>query len=151
MSQQYIKQKAAATLQQFQTRDPEQIAKGLDIGIRYADIGTLKGFYTVMLDNPFIVINQALPEAEQRVVLAHELGHHLLHEHLVQTDGIRETVLYDISSKPEYEANLFAAHLLLESEQIEQLAKQGATLAQMAAAMNVDEHLIRIFLKTTQE
>ncbi len=148
MSQAYIKQLAAATAKQAGTRDPLQIAATLGIGIKYSDIGTLKGFYAWVMESPFIVLNQTLGEAEQKSVLAHELGHHLLHEHLVQQDGIRETVLYDLSSQPEYEANLFAAHLLTDPEQLEQLAKSGHTVGQIAAAMGVEQNLIELFLQS---
>ncbi|MBQ6946504.1 MAG: ImmA/IrrE family metallo-endopeptidase, partial [Clostridia bacterium] len=114
MSQAYIKQIVTDVITRFQTRNPAEIARALEIGVKYADIGALKGFYTVIMETPFIVLNQNISEEEQRTILAHELGHHLLHEHLVQQDGIRETVLYDLSSQPEYEANVFSAHLLLD-------------------------------------
>lgn len=151
MSQEYIRKKAREIFCQYATNDPVQIAHDLDIGIKYADIGALKGLYTIVLDKPFIVVNQNLSETEQQIVLAHELGHHLLHQHFVQADGLRETVLYDMSSKPEYEANVFAAHLLLQNSAALQMAHEGMDIQQIAATMHVDGQLVHIFLSTISE
>ncbi len=148
MSKAYSKQQAELLIQRLQTRDPLQIARELDIGIKYADLGSLKGFYSIMLGNPFIVLNESLHETEAKIVLAHELGHHILHAHLAKQDGVRETVLYDLSSQPEYEANVFAAHLLLDETQVRQLAADGTTRTQMAALLSVEPPLIDIFLET---
>lgn len=144
MSQEYIKRKAKELIRRFDTRDPLQIAQALGISVKYADIGALKGFYTVMLGNRFIVVNQNLSEQEQRLVLAHELGHDQLHKHLAAEDSIRQTILYDLSSKAEFEANLFAAHLLLEAETAEAMIKEGLSLQETAARLNTDENLLAI-------
>ena len=64
MSQEYIRKKAREIFCQYATNDPVQIARDLDIGIKYADIGALKGLYTIVLDKPFIVVNQNLSEAD---------------------------------------------------------------------------------------
>lgn len=45
---------------------------------------------------------------------AHELGHHFLHKKIASTNYIfRDFSLDTIDEQIEYEANLFAAHLLL--------------------------------------
>ncbi len=151
MSQAFIKSEALRLIEKHRTREPAQLAQELGIGIKYADIGTLKGFFTVILDQPFIVINQSLTESEARIVLAHELGHQILHEHLVQADGLRECILYDLSSKPEFEANLFAACLLLDEQVVSQAVKDGNTLREIAAAQRVDLPLIELFLRQLSE
>ena len=144
MSQEYIRKKAREIFCQYATNDPVQIAHDLDIGIKYADIGALKGLYTIVLDKPFIVVNQNLSEAEQQIVLAHELGHHLLHQHFVQADGLRETVLYDMSSKPEYEANVFASQILLPDDEILDHIYNGYDAEQISRIMNTDINLVAL-------
>lgn len=63
-------------VRKFKTNDPFEIAKGLNILIRYAefDEGT-RGLYYRKLRRRFIVINNGLDEQWQKVVCAHELGH----------------------------------------------------------------------------
>ncbi len=144
MTGEYIKNQVTELSERFATRDPEEIATGLDICVKWADIGSLKGMYTVLLGKPFIVVSDALDEVQSRQIIAHELGHDRLHRHFA-TDGIlQETMLYNMTSQPEFEANLFAAHLLLGDE-AEEMAKEGATLSDIAAALGVEERLVEIY------
>lgn len=146
MSREYIQKTVESLIQKHQTRDPAEIAKALDIGIKYADIGSLKGLYTVVLDNRFIVVNQNLSAPQQRAVLAHELGHDRLHRHFID-NILQETMLYDMTSQPEYEANLFAAELLIDCAQAEQMAKDGATAEEIAINFAVENELIEILFR----
>ena len=50
-----------------------------------------------------------LDENMLRIVCAHELGHDQLHRNMAKTTPIHEFMLYDMKSKPEYEANIVAA------------------------------------------
>lgn len=59
----------------------------------------------------YIFINQSLPEHGQRLVMAHELGHALLHRK-ENCYFIRNKTLL-LNSKKEIEANKFAMELLL--------------------------------------
>ena len=59
----------------------------------------------------YIFINQSLSEHEQRLVMAHELGHALLHRK-ENCYFIRNQTLL-LNSKKEIEANKFAMELLL--------------------------------------
>jgi Zn-dependent peptidase ImmA (M78 family) len=60
----------------------------------YEDIGgNTKGFYISLITNKYIVINSKLNEVEKAIVLAHELGHVLLHYHR-STCFIREYTLF---------------------------------------------------------
>ena len=59
--------------------DPVALAEAMHVRVRYFPLGDLRGFYLVLNDIPFIAIDRDIPEALQRVVCAHELGHHLLH------------------------------------------------------------------------
>ncbi len=146
MTRSFIKQTVAQLIQQYGCKDPGQIACELGIHIKYADIGSLKGLYTVLLNHHFIVLHQDLSQGEQQLVLAHELGHHLLHQPLTDEDSIRQTVLYDLSTQVEYEANLFAAYLLLEENEAEQMLRQGFSLHEIAQAMQTDDNLVAVLL-----
>ena len=146
MTKEYIKKQAALLAERFDTRDPEQIAKQLGIGVSRADIGSLKGMYTILLGKPFIIVSDTLDDTQSRQIIAHELGHHQLHQHFAGENIMQETMLYNMTVQPEYEANVFAAHLLIDA-QAEEFAAESATLADIAARIGVGEPLVKIYFE----
>jgi len=146
MTFQGIKEIANRLVKKNKTRDPFEIAKETGIEIEYADLGRLKGMYVYLKRNRFIVLNNNLPESMQRIVCAHELGHDRLHRELAKEKALKEFMLYDMSSRPEYEANLFAAELLLPEEEILELAERGYDIAEMALSMGTDINLLSLKL-----
>lgn len=146
VTKEFIKSQVAELVAHFGTRDPEEIAAGLDVCVKRSDIGSLKGMYTVLLGKPFIVISDALDEVQSRQIAAHELGHDRLHRHFAAESILQETMFYNMTSQPEAEANLFAAELLL-GEGAQDLAKEGATLSEIAAAFGVEERLAEIYFE----
>ena len=76
---------AKRLIKRFGTRNPKEIAKQLGIVIMYSDeLGDLLGLYTNILRNRVIILNSRLNEFQQIMVLAHELGHDLLHRKLAR-------------------------------------------------------------------
>ena len=101
------------------TRDPFSIARQLGIEVLFCeDFGPLKGMYRVIKRSRFIFINENLSGRMQRIVCAHELGHDQLHRNLAKGSAIQEFMLYDMTTKPEYEANIVAAEILLDTDEI---------------------------------
>ncbi len=127
------------------TRDPYKIARQCGIELIVKELGALGGFYKVIYRNPFIFLNKSLPRATARLVCAHELGHHLLHREFAAF-GFEETSLFSPASRREYEANLFAAELLIPDEEIEELLEYGYTKEQIAAALGMDCRLTELKL-----
>lgn len=97
------------------TRDPFQIANALGINVMddCENLGSLKGMYCIVKRNRFIFLNKELSPQMKRIVCAHEIGHDRLHRALAKKHGLQEFVLYDMATKPEYEANIVAAEILL--------------------------------------
>ena len=96
------------------SRDPFEIARQLGINVMLCEnFGSLKGMYRVIKRNRFIFLNNSLDENMLRIVCAHELGHDQLHRNMAKTTPIHEFMLYDMKSKPEYEANIVAAEILM--------------------------------------
>ena len=133
-------------VRRFRTRDPFAIAEGLGIEVLFRDdFGPLKGMYRVIKRNRFIFINASLSEVMQRIVCAHELAHDQLHRHLATSGSLQEFMLYDMSTKPEYEANVVAAEILLDTDDLlEYVYDYDYTAQQIAAAMDTDVNLVAL-------
>jgi len=78
---------------------------------------------------------------------AHELGHILLHRELLSGQvPLLEYELFDIQNTAEYEANVFAAELLIDEAELSELIGQEADLVAMASSLNVNVNLLLIRL-----
>ena len=152
MSQQYIHHLAQELVERFGTRDPFTIAEALGVHIRMVDtFVNLKGMYRVILGERYIFLSSNLDKRTQRIVCAHELGHDQLHRTLATSSIIQEFMLYDMNSRPEYEANLFAAALLLDDESIQECAQEGCDALQTAMQLETDINLVLIKISQMNE
>ena len=77
------------------------------------------------------------------MICAHELGHDRLHLHFAKNFAIREFGLFDMSSKPEREANIFAAELLIDETRFLQLVLAGHTYSYIASELCTPIHLVK--------
>jgi Zn-dependent peptidase ImmA (M78 family) len=140
-----IRSQAKALVKKHGTRNPFIIADEVGIHLRYRnDFSKLKGFYKVIDRSRFIFINAELDEYEQKIVCAHELGHDMLHRTLAKFGILQEMTLCDMKSRPEYEANVFAADILLDDDEVFALAKDGYTEVQIASELCTDVNLLLI-------
>jgi Zn-dependent peptidase ImmA (M78 family) len=145
MTTEYIHKAAAKLVRRCGTRNPFVIADEIGVNIFYRnDFVKLKGLYKVIERNRFIFINSNLDDYEQRIICAHELGHDALHRTLAQYGILQEIMLCDMSAKPEYEANVFAAGILLDEREILELAGYGYNEQQIASELCTDAGLLRI-------
>ncbi|WP_352406424.1 ImmA/IrrE family metallo-endopeptidase [Acetoanaerobium noterae] len=128
----------------YKTRDPFEIAKGLNIDIIYHDLGNLKGYYYYQSRMKYIVINNNISEDLKPMICAHELGHDRLHLHFAKNFAIREFGLFDMSSKPEREANLFAAELLVDETRFLELVLAGHTYSDISSELSIPIEIINL-------
>lgn len=132
-------------IKRYGTRDPFIIAEKLGIEIVYADeLKRLKGMYRVIKRNRFIFLNSANSHAMNAIVCAHELGHDQLHREYAKTTPIQEFMLYDMASRREYEANIFAADLLLDDKEVLDYIDKGYDTLQIAKATYTDINLVAL-------
>ena len=117
-----IKRMVAYYIRKFGTNDPFKLAKHLGVLYQIGEINC-EGCYMFLKNHRYIFLNQNLSEQEMRLVMAHELGHALLH---------RKENCYFIRNKTflstawiEKEANTFAAELLIPDSLIYE--NQGMT------------------------
>ncbi|MGN8969946.1 ImmA/IrrE family metallo-endopeptidase, partial [Intestinimonas sp. HCP28S3_D6] len=62
-----------------------------------------------------------------------------------KTTPIHEFMLYDMKSKPEYEANIVAAEILMDSDEVlRYIYEYGYTAEQIASAMSTDINLVAL-------
>ena len=121
----------------YKTRDPFAIAQAMDVDVDFADLGSLKGFYIVYKKGRFIVINKTLTDTLSGIILAHELGHDVLHRNLAENGGLKESSFFDMKSRPEMEANICAANLLITDKEVIGYGEDGYTVEQMAKDLYV--------------
>lgn len=143
----YIKQTVIQLMKKYHTRDPFELADALHIKVRMRDFEELKGMYTVIKNNRFIFLNSNLDKETLALVCTHELGHDSLHRILARNLAFQEFSLLDVSSKPEYEANVFAAHFLIRDEEILEYLYDGYDIASIAAILEKKQDLVMIKIK----
>ena len=145
MSRLYVYQKIAKLVRRHGTRDPFELLDAMHVQVRfYYDLTRTKGFSRYFLRQYFVGINGNLPESEQRVVAAHELGHIVLHAQELRSAPLFDTAVYDKRSATEYEANLFAAEISLPDDVILDYIYQGYDAEFIAAAMDSDINLVAL-------
>lgn len=143
MSVNCIYDSVQSKIKKSRTRNPFTIAEDNGIMLIFdSNLNKMKGMYTIIKRNRIIIINDNMPERMQQIVCAHELGHDALHREFARNGGLREFMLYDMKSRPEYEANMFAADLLLEDDDMMELAKDGYDMQQVAGMLNTDINLV---------
>lgn len=127
------------------TRNPLDIAKFLGIKVYFEDnYKSLLGMYVNQFKMRAIFINDRLEEYMFRMVMAHEIGHDTLHRELATNNAMQEFVLFNVKNVTEYEANVFASHLLLDTNEILSLAHDGVDVVQMSNLMCVNVNLVLI-------
>ncbi|PYG86698.1 uncharacterized protein DUF955 [Ruminiclostridium sufflavum DSM 19573] len=138
-----IYKKATQLVQKSGTTNALKIADELGIKLYYENYENLLGMYTCRWKHRFIFLNNNLDGSMLQIVLAHELGHDIFHRDLA-SNGLKEFALFDIRSITEYEANAFAAHVLLKNEDVLSLARAGYDVAQIASSLNSHINLLLI-------
>lgn len=111
-------------------RDPFRLCADMGIKLLYQPLGTdpdaIKGFYLESKRIRTITVNCDLPEAVQRIIVAHELGHAVLHRHS-GIHAFHDIGLFDESSLLEKDANLFAAEYLLRDQDVLETLNRDTT------------------------
>ena len=128
----------------YDTTCPFYIADKLGLIIRYMPLGSIKGLYQAIENDRFIILNDILLRSEMRAVLAHEIGHAVLHP----SDNIIAFKKYTLfsHSKLETEADTFASELLLYDFNISDY--ENYTPEQIANYLQIPKHLVQLKLKS---
>lgn len=125
---------------EYDETDPFRLCKAMGVLLLFRPMGrhetAIKGFSMKCKRIRSITVNSDLPEIIQKIIVAHELGHAMLHE-TSSVQAFHEVSLFDQSSDMEREANLFAAEYLMEDEEVLDFLNQDTTFFGAAAALRV--------------
>ena len=140
----YIARIVTDLTRKYQTRDPFEICRALGIKIRYKDLGTdIKAYYFYQSRIRNIVLNWRISEIVRKILVAHELGHDRLHKEIAMLRGFQEIELFDRALPTEYEANLFAAELLIDDDELlEMLNDEDISFFGVASELYVPADLL---------
>lgn len=132
----------------YSTNNPFELAECLKIKVFFVPLGTLSGFYKYMQRQKCIFINNDIEDDNlMRFVMAHELGHAVLHakENCYFMDS--KTLLN--TSKIETQANLFAINLLVPDDYFAE--HKNLTLEQFSRLTGYDKKLIKLKMVNLME
>ncbi len=130
-------------VKKYGTRDPFLLASCLNLNVKFLEYSdNTKGYYIKVGKNKFIIINSNLTEDEKRVVLAHEIGHAVMHSSK-EIHFLRENTLFP-KGRHENEANKFAAELLIDLNSVDKCYIEELSLEQLARFMMVPKELIEL-------
>jgi Zn-dependent peptidase ImmA (M78 family) len=101
-------------VKKFDTRNPYELAKCLNVEVQVGQLGSRAGCYMFLKNHKCIFLNEDLEEKEMLLVMAHELGHAIMHRK-ENCYFIRNKTLL-LTSRIEIEANTFAAELLIPDD-----------------------------------
>ena len=134
------------------TGNPFRLADAMGVKVvSCPDFQKLEGMYKVILGKPFVFLKGDLSRRRAGEVLAHELGHHVLHREMGEDSIVQEHFLVDMTLKPEYEANLFAARLLIPREELLPLLEQGETEEGAAKILGHHPSLVELSIRIMRE
>ena len=138
-----IKARVHNLTRKYHTRDPFELAQSRGVILVYYPLDNVRGFYQYFKRNNIIYIDERLPRFEQRLVLAHELGHMFLHK--TANAIFMDTRTQFNTRKYEMQANKFAMVLLLPNEVL--LENWQLSIEQLSRLTGYSEALIKLRLQ----
>lgn len=142
MARKSIAKQAADLVRLYGTTDPFLICRYMDYEVEYRPLGNIRGIFHRMYRMVTIQINDELDEDASTIACAHELGHivrrHDNNRFFLATRTQFRTNPYEI------EADAFAAHLLLQEDDYQEMLQSGYSLEQIARAARMPVDMLRL-------
>ena len=137
-----IKNTVQRLCRKFNTINPYQLADDLGIQIFYYDLGNIRGYYYMAHKVKLIYLHNKLNEHVERFVLAHEIGHSIMHPR--SCTPFLQSTFYSVD-KLEVQANAFAAELIIQD--IDLMEHWEYTVDQWAAYYGLPREIIELRLR----
>lgn len=138
-----IKARVDKLVRKYKTRDPFEMIKGMNIILVLYPLEGVRGFYQYFQRNNIIYIDESLSEHDKMFVLAHEIGHMILHK---KSNAIfMDSRTQFRTSKYENEANKFAMELLISDESLSEYL--NCSIEQLSQIYGYHQKLIELRLK----
>lgn len=134
------------------TNDPYEILSNLGAVLIPINIeAAFLGMFRVLDGKSYVIYNTHADEAIVTQVLAHELGHFLYHKSYASEEELADFGITQEASLLEAEANTFAAHLLIDEDELMETLEEGMSYMDLAKRLMVDENLLLYKLKSMKK
>ena len=131
----------------YHSRNPVDIAQGMNIKVVYADLGeNVHGFYQYYKRGMVIYINDSLDEHMQLQVLRHEIGHAVLHRKANRI--FMEQATFQVVDRYENEADLFATFLAISDDDVQEFIDNEYTIQQISNMTGCKEKFVEQRIRT---
>lgn len=142
----WIKEIVTGLIEVYGTKNVYELVDLLHIKLikRKLPTGVKGKFFRDVFDNEFIFISDELSPQEEKQVIAHELGHAILHTKLTISYYTENHLLN--KDQIEYQANKFAAELLIPDD-IDLSTYDSMTTKELSCLLEVSEKLIELKFK----
>lgn len=138
-----IKMRADKLVRFYRTRNPFEIVRGMNVILVTYPLEGVRGFYQYFQRNNIIYLDERLSDHDRQFVLAHEMGHMLLHK---KSNAIfMDTRTQFNTSRFETEADMFAMYLLIPDDVL--CEYKDFSVSQIARLLGYREKLIELRLK----
>lgn len=138
-----IKAKVRKLVRKYKTRNPFEMIRGMNVILVLYPLKGVRGFYQYFQRNNIIYIDEALSDTDKAFVLAHEIGHMLLHK---KSNAIfMDTRTQFKTTRYELEADKFAMELLVSDEFLEE--NNFYTIEQISRMTGYHRKLIELRLQ----
>ena len=133
----------------YNERDPFKLCRLMGIILIFQSLGTapdaIKGFFLESKRIRTITVNSDLPRAIQKIIVAHELGHYMMHRN--KAEAFTDEIFFRTESKEgiEYRANEFASKLLMPEDRVRKAIAEGVrNLGQLAERFYVSSPAMKV-------
>lgn len=155
ISCQEISRSVKQIVRKYGLTNPIKLCDIMGVEIVHKDMGTeetsIKAMMIVDRRIKCIIVNSNLPDVITKFIIAHELGHAVLHAQ--KCKQFTDRGFFADTSRMEKEANIFAAELLLGASEalIEEMEYSDFSMFQLAAEHKVPYELLAYKLEVMEE
>ena len=146
MSMDAISSRVECLRRKYHETDPFKLCSEMGIIVLQEPMGAYdgacKGFFLVQSRKKLITVNSDLPDHLLRIIAAHELGHAVQHGEQLGITAFHDFALFDSTSRMEYEANIFAADLLLPDQEVLEQLNADVSFFGAASKLKVPPELL---------